>query len=261
MPIKVTVTGAAGKMGSETIKAIISADSLELSGAVDVNISKGIDIGTYVGIGECGVSLTDDLNDVIGKTDCLVDFTNSATAPYFIKTALENGVNCVVGTTGIDENELAEISDLANKTGKAVLIVPNFSIGAVLMMKFANEAGKYFENAEILEMHHDKKQDAPSGTALMTAKKMSTDKIFSEPVTKKETLENVRGGSFNGIRIHSVRLPGLIAHQQVMFGGEGEIFTIRHDSMARTSFMPGVIKAVEKISSLKGLNFGLELVL
>lgn len=261
MAIKVTVTGATGKMGSETVKAVISAENLELAGAIDVSFKKAIDIGTHVGIGECGVILTEDINDVIAKTDCLVDFTNSASAPYFIKTALKNGVNCVVGTTGIDSTELDEISDLALKSGKAVLIVPNFSIGAVLMMKFAKEAAKYFDNAEIIEMHHDKKQDAPSGTALMTAKKMSGDKVFVEPVTNKEILENARGASFNGIHIHSVRLPGLVAHQQVLFGGEGEVFTIRHDSMARTSFMPGVIKAVENISSLRGLNFGLELIL
>ena len=259
--IRVIVTGALGKMGSETVKAIMNTKDIKLISAVDIGGENGSDIGLCLGLDEYKAILTDSIHGVIENADCLVDFTNSTNSPHFIKTALKNGVNCVVGTTGIDKAELDEISDLADKYSKAVLIVPNFSIGAVLMMKFANEAGQYFDNAEIIEMHHDKKQDAPSGTALMTAYNMTRDKVFTEPETKKEILEGVRGATFNGIKIHSVRLPGLVAHQQVMFGGEGEIFTIRHDSMARTSFMPGVLKAIRKIGYLKGLNFGLEQVL
>ncbi len=259
MPIKITVTGSCGKMGSETVKTILKEANFKLAGAIDRSDNQGSDIGLLAGIGECGVKISGSLDEVITNTDCLVDFSNAEISPYFIKTALKNNVNCIVGTTGIKSGELDEISKIAEEKGKAVLIVPNFSIGAILMMKFAKEASRYFKSAEIVELHHDKKQDSPSGTSIMTAKGMNEERAaFERSETKNEIIDGARGGSINGIGIHSVRLPGMVAHQQVIMGGNGEILTIKHDSMSRSCFMPGLVLAINRIDSLKGLLFGLE---
>lgn len=259
--IKVAVFGAAGKMGLESVKAILSSSCAELCAAVDVN-KIGVDAGTVAGFGECGILISKDTPKALEKAQCVLDFTSADAAPANIKAALSQKIPCVVGTTGINKKDLVAIEELATKNNTAVLIIPNFSIGAVLMMKFAQEAANYFKTAEIIELHHDKKLDAPSGTALMTAEKMAE----SNPALKacqvsKEKLEHVRGGNSGGIQIHSVRLPGFVAHQEVLFGGEGEVLTIKHDSMSRVSFMPGVLKAICAVGNLKGLLWGLEHVL
>ncbi len=259
--IKVAVFGAAGKMGSESVKAILSSSCAELCGAVDTE-NTGMDAGIAAGYGECGIIISGDAAKALENAQCVLDFTNANAAPANIKAALSQKIPCVVGTTGIDKKDLMEIEQLALTNNTAVLIVPNFSIGAVLMMKFAKEAANYFNTAEIIELHHDKKLDAPSGTALMTAEKMaqSNPKLKACKVSK-EKLEHVRGGNSGGIHIHSVRLPGFVAHQEVLFGGEGEVLTIKHDSMSRVSFMPGVLKAICAAGNLKGLLWGLEHVL
>lgn len=241
MPIKVVVNGACGKVGREVVKAVSNAPDLELAGAVDIAY-EGSDIGEIAGTGKTGVKVTTDLAKTItySKAEVVVDFTIPKTIMSSIKAAVSAKANVVVGTTGLSENDLKEISILCEKNGVNVLVAPNFAIGAVLMMKFASEAIKHMPKAEIIELHHDQKLDAPSGTAIKTAEMMK------------------KSSSVKDIPIHSVRLPGFVAHQEVIFGGLGQTLTIRHDTINRESFMPGVMIAVKKIKSLKGLVYGLE---
>lgn len=244
MPIKVVVNGACGKVGKEVVKAVSKEPDLELAGAVDIACA-GSDIGEIAGTGKTGIKVTTDLARTITdtKADVVVDFTIPKTIMSSIKSAVSAKANVVVGTTGLSENDLKEISSLCEKNGVNVLVAPNFAIGAVLMMKFASEAIKHMPKAEIIELHHDQKLDAPSGTAIKTAEMMK------------------RSSGVKDIPIHSVRLPGFVAHQEVIFGGLGQTLTIRHDTINRESFMPGVIIAVKKIKGLKGLVYGLENIL
>lgn len=214
--IKVLVNGAKGKMGSETVKAILKEADLKLVGQTDLgdNLARAIKTA---------------------KAEVVVDFTQPDAAMKNVKIILESGAHAVVGTTGLTDKNLEEIKKLCAANKVSCLVAPNFAIGAVLMMKFAKEAVKYMPSAEIIELHHDKKLDKPSGTAIKTAKLMEKD-----------------------VPIHSVRLPGLVAHQEVIFGGLGQTLTIRHDSISRESFMPGVVMAIRKIKKLKGLVYGLE---
>lgn len=214
--IKVLVNGARGKMGSETVKAVLKETDLELVGQTDI-----------------GTDLAEAIKEL--KPEVIVDFTTPATVMKNVKAILENGCHAVVGTTGLSPKDLEELKTLCAKNEVNCLVAPNFAIGAVLMMKFATEAAKYMPQVEIIELHHDKKLDAPSGTALKTA----------EMIGKK-------------VPIHSVRLPGLVAHQEVIFGGVGQTLTIRHDTINRESFMPGVLMAIHKVKKIKGLVYGLE---
>jgi len=177
-----------------------------------------------------------------------------------MEIAFRHHVRPVVGTTGFSDEVIAELSQIAKEKEIGAIIAPNFALGAVLMMKFSQMAAKFFQDVEIIEQHHDQKLDAPSGTALKTAKMITElrEKKEQGHPEEKETLEGVRGGSIEGIRIHSVRLPGLVAHQQVLFGGEGQTLTIRHDSINRASFMPGIKLAVETVMKLDMLVYGLE---
>jgi 4-hydroxy-tetrahydrodipicolinate reductase len=261
MALKVIVTGACGKMGQEVVRTVVKQADMKLVGAIEKEISIGIDIGKITSAQDLGVAVTSDLKGVIEreKPDCLVDFTRGSEAPGTIMTALAFHLPCVVGTTGIRDQDIEEIGRKSLETGTPVLMAPNFSLGAVLMMKFAVIAARYYDYAEIIELHHEKKLDAPSGTALRTAQLMTElDKSFHSVPVAAEKLEHVRGGELKGIRIHSVRLPGLLAHQEVMLGGEGEMLTLRHDSTARSSFMPGVMMAIRKIDTVRGLAIGLE---
>ncbi len=241
--IKVVVNGACGKMGKETIKAINKDPELKIVGAVDI-IGENNDAGEISGIGKIGITISQNLKETLinTKPDVLVDFTTPKVIMSSIKTAGETKTNIVVGTTGITENDLTEIEKICKKNGINVFIAPNFAIGAVLMMRFSSEAIKYMPKAEILEFHHDQKLDAPSGTSIKTSQMM-----------KKISGKNVP--------IHSIRLPGFVAHQEVIFGGIGQTLSIRHDSISRESFMPGVILAIKKISQLNGLVYGLENIL
>jgi len=218
--IKVIVNGASGKMGSETVKTVSKEADLELVAQTDVN---------------------DDLAAAIKKTgaEVVVDFTVPKAVMGSIRTILDGKAHAVVGTTGISEADLKEIEALCKKNGVNALVAPNFAVGAVLMMKFASEASKYLPKAEIIELHHDQKLDAPSGTS-------------------KKTAEMMKKASGKEVPIHSVRLPGLVAHQEVLLGGPGQLLTIRHDSLNRESFMPGVILAIRKVKELNGLVNGLE---
>lgn len=251
-------------MGREVTKAVILERDMTLVGAVDSK-ETGIDAGTLVGQKTCGVVISSDLRRVLDNTgaDVLVDFTNPEAAVRNGITALDHGVIPIIGTTGIDEVEIEELRKASNRAGVGVLIAPNFALGAVLMMEFARRAARYFKHVEIIEMHHDQKIDAPSGTSLKTAQMIQEERppMHQGHPHEYEKIKGVRGGEFEGIRIHSIRLPGLVAHQEVIFGGLGQVLTIRHDSLSRESFMPGVIYAIRKAKELQGVVIGLEKIL
>ncbi len=258
--ISVVVTGAVGKMGREVVKAISRESDLSLVGAID-HEATGDDAGVVAGIGTIGVAISNSLEEVLKqrKPRVLVDFTRHQSALKNIEASVKNKVSCVIGTTGFTESDLANIRSWSEQNQTPVFIAPNFAIGAVLLMKFAEEASKYFSWSEIIELHHDKKIDAPSGTAIRTAELMLKNRSSFEKTEKEEEkISGVRGGSMQGIRLHSVRLPGLVAHEEVLFGGLGQLLTIRHDSLSRESFMPGVILAIRRVLKSKGLTIGLE---
>jgi len=258
----VVVTGAAGRMGREVLKAIWNAEDVELAGAVDTRCA-GEDVGSLLGFGETGLIIDADLEGTLDrrKPDVMVDFTEPRSVAVNVRTALEHRVCPVVGTTGLSREEIAEIIALSEELKVGGLIAPNFAIGALLMIKFAAEAARYFPAVEIIELHHDQKLDAPSGTAVKTAETILERRgdLPRRQVAEMEKLPGARGGEFaGGVRIHSVRLPGLVAHQEVIFGGVGQTLTIRHDSITRESFMPGVLLAVRKVTYLREVVYGLE---
>ena len=252
--VKVLVSGALGRMGRTVISAVKNDSELELVGATDI----------FEGEVE-GVKVETNLDAALKKyqPEVMVDFTRPDSVFKNVMTAIENKVSPVVGTTGLTDDAKNKIREAAEKFDTPVFIAPNFAIGAVLMMLLSQKVAKYMPDVEIIELHHDKKLDAPSGTAALTAKMISEVRpphIQGHP-DEKEVLEHVRGANVDGIRIHSVRLPGYVAHQEVIFGGLGQTLTIRHDSTGRDSFMPGVVLACKKVRSLKGLTVGLDKIL
>lgn len=259
--IKVIITGALGRMGLETVKAVAGDEDMQLVGLVDIR-AKGEKISGLSELKDFDLKIENDLDRVIEKTkpQAMIDFTNPQAVFNNARTALKNRITCVVGTTGLNEVELRQLEKLAmdNQTGLA--IIPNFAIGAVLMMKFAREAAQYFPDVEIIELHHDQKMDAPSGTAIKTAELINQSRSSRPPrnVREFEKIAGCRGGNVDQVRIHSIRLPGLIAHQEVIFGGAGQTLKIRHDSMDRAGFMPGVLMAVKKMINRQGLVYGME---
>jgi len=259
--IKVAVSGANGKMGREVIKTVHEDTDLVLVGAVGRQLV-GQDIGEVVGIGKCGVAISNSLQEMItnAQPDVVVDFTFPGVVFENSKTILENGCYAVVGTTGLIDSQLKDLGELAEKKGVGILVAPNFALGAILMMKFAQVAAKFLPHVEVIEYHHDGKLDSPSGTAIKTAQLIN---VVKEPqqLDAREfftKLDHARGAELSGVRIHSVRLPGMVAHQEVIFGGQGQFLTIRHDSLNRESFMPGVAMAIKKVVEMKGLIYGLE---
>jgi 4-hydroxy-tetrahydrodipicolinate reductase len=257
--IRVLVSGAAGKMGSEVVKAVAAEPDMEVVAAVDPGAS-GVCIANGLGhVIEC----RDDLTTVIEqfKPDVMVDFTHPSAVEGNLRIALAAGVNCVVGTTGLSAEKQDELAAIAPE-GTCLFFAPNFAIGAVLMMSFAEQAARFMPHAEIIEMHHDRKADAPSGTALRTASLIAAARGEAPATPGKATelpgAEGARGAVTSTVHTHSVRLPGLVAHQEVIFGGQGQTLTIRHDSIDRTSFMPGVVLAVREVVGREGLIVGLE---
>ena len=241
--IKVGVLGARGRMGAEVVKAVTEAPGLDLVAALDL-----------------GDSL-DQLKTT--GAEVVVDFTTPDSVMANLEFLISNGINAVVGTTGFDAERIAKLEKLIAADPKVgVLIAPNFAIGAVLMMEFATKAAKYFESAEIIELHHPNKVDAPSGTAARTAELMSQARkgagLGAMPDATSTSLDGARGATVGDIPVHSVRLRGLIAHQEVLLGGLGETLSIRHDSLDRAGFMPGVLLGVRKVVANPGLTFGLE---
>lgn len=259
--MRVLVSGAGGNMGREVVRAVMAEEDMELVAAVDPR-EVGKDIGEICGLTRLGIDVTEDLNSALKniKTDAVVDFTSPFVVMKNIETIIDNGVDLVIGTTGITNADVERIKKRAGKKGVKGVIAPNFALGAVLMMKLSCMAARYLDSVEIIELHHDKKVDAPSGTAIKTAQMILEERGFESPSLPEEIekIEGVRGGELEGIKIHSVRLPGMVAHQQVIFGGLGQTLTVRHDSLNRTSFMPGVIMALRKLPEIKGIVFGLE---
>ncbi len=261
--IKVLVSGACGRMGQAVVKAVMEDSELQLVGAVD--IVAGADAGEMVGMGKSGVIVADDLAKAIDETkpEVMVDFTRPDVVYGNAVLAVKKGVSPVIGTTGLSDEAKAELEALAKTHNTPVFIAPNFAIGAVLMMLMARQAAKYMPEVEIIELHHDKKLDAPSGTALQTAAMISKVRAAHQQGNPEESekVAGARGANVDGMHIHSVRLPGYVAHQEVIFGGLGQTLTIRHDSLNRESFMPGVCLACKKVRGLSGLVIGLDKVM
>lgn len=259
--IKVVVAGALGKMGLETLKAVINDSDLELVGASDAK-ARGEEAASLTGDTRTKITIGNDLESIINQTkpDVLIDFTNPQAVFNNARLAVKAGVYCVVGTTGLNEVELKQLEKMALEREIAVAVIPNFAIGAVLMMKFAREAARFFPDVEIIELHHDQKMDAPSGTAIKTAEMIAQNRPSRPPKNIKEfeKVAGARGGEIEQVRIHSIRLPGLIAHQEVIFGAPGQSLKIRHDSMDRAAFMPGVVMVVKTVIERKGLIYGME---
>lgn len=260
--IKVIVTGACGRMGLEVCRGIRNDPDLQLVGVVDV-ANVGEDIGILLGERKpAGLAVSEDFEGILAsaRPDVLVDFSSSTVAMRYARLAAESGLRVVIGTTGMTKSEMEELESLAKEWTTGILLVPNFALGAVLMMTFARMAAQYFPNVEIIEMHHDQKLDAPSGTSLKTA-----DLILeggAQPAGPRvqgyEKLHGARGGDYRGIHIHSVRLPGYIAHQEVIFGASGQTLTIRHDTTSRESFIPGVLLAIKEVVQYRTFIYGLE---
>ncbi len=260
--IKVVVNGAGGNMGQEVIRAVAAEDEFSLVGAVDLS-HHGADVGVIAGISELGIKISDGLDKFLSENDVdvVIDFTSPTIIMNNIETILKHKVRPVVGTTGLTEADLVYVEKWVAKAGVGCFIAPNFAIGAVLMMVLAAKAAPYMDSVEIIELHHDQKIDAPSGTAIKTAEMIAKSTGNEEKKHKKNEFEKItgaRGGTYKGINIHSVRLPGLVAHQEVILGGMGQTLTLRHDSLNRKSFMPGVIMAVKNIVKETKLIYGLE---
>lgn len=258
--IKVLVSGACGRMGQAVVKAVMEDPELQLAGAVD--IKAGADAGEMAGMGKSGVIVSDNLAKAIDavKPEVMVDFTRPDVVYENAVLAVKKGVSPVIGTTGLSDEAKADLEALAKENNTPVFIAPNFAIGAVLMMLMARQAAKYMPDVEIIELHHDRKLDAPSGTALQTAAMIAEVRAAHQQghPEEKEKTAGARGANVEGMHIHSVRLPGYVAHQEVIFGGLGQTLTIRHDSLNRESFMPGVCLACKKVRSLNGLVVGLD---
>lgn len=266
--IPVIVNGALGKMGRETVKAIAQSSDMTLLGAISRNPEyAGQDVGEIIGCGELEVPVMPDLQAMLAlvaqeqQPGVMVDFTHPSVVYENIRSAIAYGVRPVVGTTGLSAEQLNELAEFADKSSMGCAIIPNFSIGVVLLQQAAMQASQYFDHVEIIELHHNQKADAPSGTAIQTAQLLSEfGKPYNPPSVKEtEKMPGARGSvTEDGIRIHSVRLPGLIAHQEVIFGAPGQIYTLRHDTSDRACYMPGVLLSIRKVIQLKSLVYGLE---
>ncbi|MGK7880928.1 MAG: 4-hydroxy-tetrahydrodipicolinate reductase [Crocosphaera sp.] len=270
-PIPVVVNGAAGKMGREVIKAVAQAEDMMLVGAVDKNPNyRGQDVGEVAGCGELEVPIVDDLESILVVATqeqvqgVMVDFTHPDGVYDNVRSAIAYGVRPVVGTTGLSDKQLQELAEFADKASTGCLIIPNFSIGMVLLQQAAIQASQYFDHVEIIELHHNQKADAPSGTAIKTAQMLSDlGKNYNPPsVQETESIAGAKGSLVgDNIRVHSVRLPGFIAHQEVIFGAQGQIYTLRHDTSHRSCYMAGVLLCIRKVTELKSLVYGLEKIL
>lgn len=256
--IKVLVNGALGRMGGEVVKTVLAQDDMELVAAVD---AFGGDKMIPVKNGNM-MAVAADLKAklLVVKPDVVVDFTRPDVVMDSLRTILSAGIRAVVGTTGFSEADRQELDQLAREHQTGLLIAPNFALGAILMIKLACEAAKYFPNVEIIERHHDKKLDAPSGTAVLTAQKIAEvrQKMQQGHPEEKELLAGARGADYEGMKIHSVRLPGYVASQEVIFGSQGETLRISNDPINRECYMPGVMLGCRKILDKTGLVYGLD---
>ena len=261
MATRVGVFGVGGRMGTAVAHAIAAEPDLELVAAIDPSY-EGIDVGEVTGVAGGHFPVSSQAGTIVENgVEVMVDFTHLDAARANLRVCAAHGIHAVIGTSGFNESDYAEIGELFTRS--ACLIAPNFAIGAVLMIRFAEMAAPYFDTAEIIELHHDGKVDAPSGTAVSTAERMAAaSSEWGEDPTTSETIVGARGAKGPaGIPIHSVRMRGMTAHQEVLLGTTGQTLSIRHDSIDRSSFMPGVVMAVRRISSLEGLVVGLDKIL
>lgn len=261
MAKKIVVNGACGRMGREVVKTVVKESDDILVGVCD-HSNIGQNIMEILALDHEPMLIKKDLYEIIKEThpDVIIDFTTPSVVMENIRTGLENSVSMIVGTTGITDVDLKSIEEMCEENRVNALIVPNFAIGAILMMRFAAEAAKYLNDVEIIELHHDQKVDSPSGTAIKTADLINKNRkvVKEKNIDEIEKILGARGADADGIKIHSVRLPGLVAHQEVIFGAEGQSLLIKHDSYNRKSFMPGVRLALKKINEISGLVYGLE---
>lgn len=261
--IKVAVAGVLGKMGSEVVKAVNDDKNAVLTGAVDIK-EIGKDSGILVLNAENNVKIVDDISKFSEKPDVIVDFTQPSAIFENAVKYIKNGIKPVIGTTGMSSEQINELKSLSEKHDVGCFIAPNFTTGAVLMMMFAQTAAKYFDNAEIIEYHHNQKKDAPSGTALKTAELMAavTSNAATGNCPETELLKGSRGGiAPSDIHVHSVRMPGYMASQEVLFGSKGQILSIRHDSVDRACYMPGVLMAIKYVVDTNKFVYGLDNIL
>jgi len=273
-PIPVVVAGALGRMGAEVVKAVLAAPDTTLVGAIDNTAGKeGCDLGLELGLGELELAITADFEGSLcqasqavrhagpGGGAVLVDFTHPSVVFEHTRSAIAYGVHPVIGTTGLSPAQLQDLADFAAKASVGGAVIPNFSVGMVLLQQAAAAAARFYDFCELTELHHNRKADAPSGTCIKTAELIEElGKSFNPlQVEEHETLAGCRGGQReSGLRLHSIRLPGLVAHQEVMFGAPGETYTLRHDTMERSAYMPGVLLTLRRVRQLQGLVYGLE---
>ena len=257
MAINVVVHGVMGKMGQQVLETVTGTLGMQPVGAADITASEGT-IALPDGLGE--VPISGSLADVLDGADVVVDFTSAEGAASVLRTAAPRGVNIVIGSTGITDSIYQEAESLANEHEVGIIIAPNFAMGAVLMIALAKQASRFFDYADLTEMHHEAKIDSPSGTALAIANAALEGKPegFIAPQSEKELINGARGATHQGISVHSARMPGRVAHHELVFGALGQTLTIRHDSVNRESFMPGVTLAINEVVSRKGLTVGLD---
>ena len=272
--IPVVVTGALGRMGAEVIRAVHAAPDCHLVGAVDNTPGKeGHDVGELLGLPALDVAVTADLEGCLcsasqavrdagpGKGAVMVDFTHPSVVYANTRAAIAYGVHPVIGTTGLSPAQLDDLQTFSDKASIGGAVIPNFSVGMVLLQQAAAAAARFYDHAELTELHHNRKADAPSGTCIKTAELMEElgKQFNASEVDEHESLAGSRGGQRpSGLRLHSLRLPGLVAHQEVMFGSPGETYTLRHDTIDRAAYMPGVLLCVRKVRQLQALVYGLE---
>ena len=258
--IKVVISGISGKMGQESLKAVHAQSDMEVIGGT----CKSPQHSTLT-IPETSIKIpvTADLEPLISKADVILDFTNSEVAIDAIRIAANHNVPIVTGSTGFNAEMVKEIETISKKNKLGIIVAPNFAIGAVLMMHLAKTAGQFFEFADLIESHHEQKLDSPSGTAISIAKAALENRSsgFTSVQSQKELIEGARGGNLDGVNIHSSRMPGRVAHHELTFGTIGQTFTIKHDSINRESFMPGVIMAIKHVIGQSKLIWGLEKVM
>ena len=257
MTINVVVHGVMGKMGQQVLETVTRTLGMQPVGAADITASQGT-IALPNGLGE--IPISGSLDDVLDGADVVVDFTSAEGAASVLRAAAPRGVNVVIGSTGITDAIYQEAESLANEHEIGAIIAPNFAMGAVLMIHLAKQASRFFDYADLTEMHHEAKIDSPSGTALAIANAALEGKQggFIAPQSEKELIVGARGATHEGISVHSARMPGRVAHHELVFGALGQTFTIRHDSVNRESFMPGVVLAINEVVNRKGLTIGLD---
>ena len=273
-PTNVLVAGALGRMGSEVIKAVKNSSDCRLIAAIETTSDKeGFDIGTALGIEELNIPITSDFEGALCSASqsvrdagpenaaVLVDFTHPSVAYEHTRASIAYGIHPVIGTTGLDSDQINSLKEFAKKASISGAIIPNFSVGMVLLQQAAAAAASFYDHAELIELHHNQKADAPSGTCIKTAELIEDlGKEFNQTdITEKETASGCRGSlRTSGLRIHSIRLPGLVAHQEVLFGAPGETYSLRHDTIQRSAYMPGVLHTIRKVRQIEGLVYGLE---